>query len=89
MLTSDRILMADPPTSFGRVMGHDDWAVPRLSEEHGVIELPGAAPASIGDRLLIMPNHICPVINLTDSVAVVSDGVFTERWAVAARGRVQ
>ena len=52
VMTSDRMLMADPPASFGRVIGHDDWDLVRLSEEHGVIEVPPAAELSIGDRLL-------------------------------------
>ena len=38
VLTSDRMLVPDPPPSFGRVWGHDDWDVVRLSEEHGVVE---------------------------------------------------
>ena len=38
VLTSDRMLVPDPPASFGWVWGHDDWDVVRLSEEHGVVE---------------------------------------------------
>ena len=43
----------------------------------------------IGDRVAIVPNHICPVVNLADSVSVIADGMLAERWAVAARGRVK
>ena len=81
--------MANPPTTFGGVIGHDDWNPARLSEEHGVIEIPSSANVSIGERILIMPNHICPVINLANELTIVEDGEVVDQWPVAARGRVQ
>jgi D-serine deaminase-like pyridoxal phosphate-dependent protein len=89
VLTSDRMLIADPPVSFGGVVGHEDWQVARLSEEHGVIEIPEAAEVGVGERLLIMPNHICPVINLANELTVIQDGDQVEHWPVATRGLVQ
>jgi D-serine deaminase-like pyridoxal phosphate-dependent protein len=89
VLTSDRMLVPDPPPSFGRVWGHDDWDVVRLSEEHGVIEVPPAAEVDVGDHLAIVPNHVCPAINLASAVTVVEGGQAVGRWPVAARGRVQ
>jgi D-serine deaminase-like pyridoxal phosphate-dependent protein len=89
VLTSDRLIASDPRNTHGEVVGRPGAYVTRLSEEHGLLELPPGTDIRIGDRIAIVPNHICPVINLTDSVAVVSEGVLTERWAVAARGRVQ
>jgi D-serine deaminase-like pyridoxal phosphate-dependent protein len=89
VLTSDRMLVADPPLSFGRVWGHDDWDVVRLSEEHGVLSVPPEATVRIGDRLAIVPNHICPAINLASYVSVAEGGRFADRWPVAARGLVR
>jgi D-serine deaminase-like pyridoxal phosphate-dependent protein len=89
VLTSDRMLVPDPPASFGWVWGHDDWDVVRLSEEHGVLEVPPEAEVRIGDRLAIVPNHVCPTINLASAVTVVEGGRVAGRWPVAARGRVQ
>lgn len=89
VLTSDRMLVPDPPLSFGAVWGHEDWLVARLSEEHGVIEVPPDAEVRIGDRLAIVPNHVCPTINLASFVTVVEGGDVVDRWPVAARGRVQ
>jgi D-serine deaminase-like pyridoxal phosphate-dependent protein len=54
-----------------------------------VLEVPPGADIRIGDRLAIVPNHICPVVNLSDSVSVVDDGTLADRWQVAARGRVK
>jgi D-serine deaminase-like pyridoxal phosphate-dependent protein len=89
VLTSDRLIVSDPEMTFGSVAGYPGASVTRLSEEHGLVELPPNTDMRVGDRVAIVPNHICPVINLTDSVSVIADGVFAERWLVAARGRVQ
>ena len=51
VLTSDRMLVPDPPLSFGQIWGHDDWDVVRLSEEHGVVSVPPGAEVRVGDRL--------------------------------------
>jgi D-serine deaminase-like pyridoxal phosphate-dependent protein len=89
VLTSDRMLVPDPPPSFGAVWGHDDWDVVRLSEEHGVLRVPRGAAVRIGDRLAIVPNHVCPAINLASHVTVVEDGAVAGRWPVAARAMVR
>jgi D-serine deaminase-like pyridoxal phosphate-dependent protein len=89
VLTADRLIVSDPVATFGSVAGYPGASVTRLSEEHGLVELPPNTDMRVGDRVAIVPNHICPVINLTDSVSVIAEGVFEERWLVAARGRVQ
>jgi D-serine deaminase-like pyridoxal phosphate-dependent protein len=63
--------------------------VSRLSEEHGLLELPVPANLRIGDHVAIVPNRICPVVNLADSVSVITAGMLAERWVFAARGRVK
>jgi D-serine deaminase-like pyridoxal phosphate-dependent protein len=87
VLTSDRMLVPDPPVSFGLVWGRG-WELVRLSEEHGVVAVPPSADVRIGDRVAIVPNHVCPAINLASFVTVV-DGESSEPWPVAARGLVQ
>jgi D-serine deaminase-like pyridoxal phosphate-dependent protein len=89
VLTSDRLLTADPELTFGAVAGYPGAHVTRLSEEHGVLEFSAPTDLRIGDRVAIVPNHICPVVNLADSVSVIADGMIAERWVVAARGRVK
>ena len=73
----------------GHVLGHDDVRVESLSEEHGVLRWDGGgARFAVGDRLRIVPNHVCPVSNLFDALWMTDDGVGAERVAVAARGAV-
>src|SRR5262249_17774235 len=89
VLTSDRMLVPEPPASFGAVWGHDDWDVVRLSEEHGVVAVPQGARVQVGERVAIVPNHVCPAINLASALTMVEDGRVLDRWPVAARGLVR
>jgi D-serine deaminase-like pyridoxal phosphate-dependent protein len=63
-------------------------AVARIYDYHGVVEgAPGARLPEIGQVVVVLPNHICPVVNLVDSMTVVRDGRVVDRWPVDARGR--
>jgi len=71
-------------TSYGYLPDADAHVV-RVSEEHGVVAASQTLPA-VGDRLVVVPNHVCPVVNLHDAATVmIEDGTQTE-WRVAARG---
>ncbi|MEB2847384.1 alanine racemase [Endobacterium cereale] len=53
--------------SFGEawMIGHDaPLPVAKLSEEHAFLELGGSGP-KVGTPVLILPNHSCPVANLS------------------------
>ena len=54
---------SSPLKDFGRVIDADA-ALVRLSEEHGVLEIPADSPIAVGDRIRIVPNHVCSVSNL-------------------------
>src|SRR5205809_1493123 len=41
--------------SYGLVLGHEDVAVARLSEEHAVLALPHRSSLRVGDRVAIVP----------------------------------
>ena len=88
-----KALAYDPSPSHaghGYVVGHPAATIARISEEHGVVVLPeGEAGFAVGDRVEIIPNHVCPAVNLTDELLVVRDGRVVETWRVAARGKVR
>jgi len=74
----------------GYLVGHPVATIARISEEHGVVNLPPGEPGfAVGDRHEIIPNHVCPTINLTDRLLVVRDGRVVDEWMVAARGMVR
>jgi D-serine deaminase-like pyridoxal phosphate-dependent protein len=88
-----KALALDPSPSHpghGYIVGHPGALIARLSEEHGVVTLsPDERGFDVGNRVEIIPNHICPAVNLTDELTIVRDGHVVDRWAVAARGKVQ
>ena len=62
--------------------------VTRLYDYHGVVEAPDGAPLpEVGRVVLVVPNHICPVVNLVDTFLVTRGGAIIDRWPVDARGR--
>ncbi len=49
----------------------------------------GFSNLRVGDRVELIPNHICPAVNLYDHLYVHRGGTVEGRWAVTARGRSQ
>jgi D-serine deaminase-like pyridoxal phosphate-dependent protein len=88
-----KALAMDPSPSHpghGFIVGHPEATLARISEEHGVVLLPPDEPGfAVGDRVEVIPNHVCPAINLTDELLVARDGQIVDRWRVAARGKVR
>jgi D-serine deaminase-like pyridoxal phosphate-dependent protein len=88
-----KTLAMDPSPSkpgHGYVVDYPNATIVRVSEEHGVIELPEEAQAlKVGDRLEIIPNHVCPTVNLQDEMFVVRDGEVQDNWEIIARGKVR
>jgi len=72
---------------FGVLLDRPDVVVSGLSEEHGVLDL-GASDwrPEIGDRVRIVPNHVCVSVNLHDDLLTLSDGEYG-RMDLEARGR--
>lgn len=75
-------------TGHGTVIGHPRADVVGLSEEHGVIHLPEGHGLGVGDRIEIVPNHICVVVNMFDEVFLRRADGLLEKLPVAARGKV-
>ena len=88
-LSSDRV---DPAagTGYGLVKGYEDAVIERLNEEHGVIDLSRCSrKPQVGERLRILPNHVCVVSNLHDEIAVSRGGMLIDTRRVEARGKTR
>lgn len=68
-------------------VGMDEMPVVALSEEHGFVEHQGRA-ITIGERLRILPNHACTVVNLARSVVAFDSAGKTVDWPIEAHGCV-
>jgi 3-hydroxy-D-aspartate aldolase len=61
----------------------------RASDEHGVLKIAaGAKPPKLGEKLLLVPGHCDPTVNLYDQFVCVREGKVEALWPVAARGAV-
>jgi D-serine deaminase-like pyridoxal phosphate-dependent protein len=88
-LTSDPA----PPSAgpgFGLILDYPDAVIERLNEEHGMLDLSrcGRKP-QLGERLRIVPNHVCVVSNLYDEVVISRAERVVDTWRVAARGKTR
>ncbi len=91
--TGSKSLAMDPGKAHpghGYIVGHPDVIITKLSEEHGVCTLPPGEPGfEIGSRVEIIPNHICPTVNLMNELFIARNGRIVDTWPVAARGQVR
>lgn len=87
-LTGDLCLPA-PDSGHGHVVEYPEARIGRLSEEHGQIDVGRCrVRPSVGDRLTVIPNHICPCVNLQDAVWWRNEDGGLEPLTVDARGRL-
>jgi D-serine deaminase-like pyridoxal phosphate-dependent protein len=82
---------SDGPRFPGRgvVVGRADLRLDFLSEEHGVGHAEGAADVWIGERLEVIPLHVCSTVNLFDVAFGVRRGRVERELAIAGRGRIR
>jgi D-serine deaminase-like pyridoxal phosphate-dependent protein len=75
---------------FGCLIDRPDVVVASMSEEHGILDLSRSSwRPRVGDRVRVLPNHVCIAVHLADVVYGLRDRVVETSWPVAARGRGQ
>ncbi len=78
-----------PGEGFGSVLGEPDVLVVSMSEEHGVLDLAKTSwRPRVGERVRIVPNHVCIVVHLHEAIVGLRGDVVETHWPVAARGRM-
>ncbi|MDT8341149.1 MAG: alanine racemase [Longimicrobiales bacterium] len=73
---------------YGVLLDRPEVTVVALSEEHGMLDLSRTdwRPA-VGERVRIVPNHVCTSVNLQDAVLAVHPDAPPELWPLEGRGR--
>jgi D-serine deaminase-like pyridoxal phosphate-dependent protein len=85
-LSSD-LIPRGAEAGYGLLMDYPDAIIERLSEEHAMVDLSRSErKPALGERVRILPNHVCVVTNLHDEVVVSRNGMAEGVWPVAARG---
>lgn len=73
---------------FGAVKGAEHITVNNLFDEHAVLNSAEFRDlVEVGDKVEIIPSHVCPTVNLYDKAYLVSNGNVLETVPVACRGR--
>jgi D-serine deaminase-like pyridoxal phosphate-dependent protein len=86
-LTSDRCGPA-PDSGHGHVIEYPDAKIAKLTEEHAQVDARACERRPrVGERVTVIPNHICPCVNLQDFVWW-KEGDRYRRVRVDARGCV-
>lgn len=76
-------------TGYGLLPDYPEAMIKQLSEEHGQVDLSACIrKPEIGERVRIIPNHVCVVTNLFDQVHLHRSGRFIETARIDARGCV-
>lgn len=84
-LTSDLLGM----TGYGIVKEYPEAVIYSLSEEHGCIDFSACQQRPyIGEKLHIIPNHVCVVSNLFEFIYIHSSDGSIQKQTVSARGKV-
>lgn len=87
-LTSDRCIPA-PESGHGYVVEYPEARINALSEEHGQVDVTRCTnKPKVGERVTVIPNHICPCVNLQDALWWQEAGHEPEPLSVDARGKV-
>lgn len=88
-LSTDLCARADW-TGYGRVKGMPGICIDRLMEEHGMLTLcDDTKSLKVGDRIEVIPNHVCPTVNLADRLFGVRADCLEVEIPVTARGKNQ
>jgi len=75
---------------LGVIKGYNDVYVHAVYDEYAIIyskELRDSV--KVGDKLEIIPNHICPVCNLYDTAYLISQGEVIMEIPVSCRGKLR
>lgn len=74
----------------GPIKGFDDVYVHGVFDEHAIIYNEDFRnQVEVGDKVEIIPNHICPVVNLYEKAYLISKGEVVDELAVECRGKLQ
>jgi D-serine deaminase-like pyridoxal phosphate-dependent protein len=88
-LSSDRIPGQEPPL-YGRIVEAPAARIYKLNEEHAHVDFREAGERPrIGDRVRVIPNHVCVCVNLHEKMYGIRGDRVEQVWNVRGRGKLQ
>ena len=86
--SGDRLISGDKQ-GFGFVTEHPDTQFTSMSEEHGHMDLGPSDRVNVGEKLSIIPNHVCACVNMHNQIYYHRKGIVEGSWAIEGRGKIQ
>jgi D-serine deaminase-like pyridoxal phosphate-dependent protein len=87
--SSDRSAVAGDVTC-GHIVEAPDARFVKMNEEHGFVDVRDSSRHfAVGDRVRVIPNHVCVAMNLHEQVYGMRGGEVEQVWRVEARGKLQ
>jgi D-serine deaminase-like pyridoxal phosphate-dependent protein len=87
--SSDRPSSSSDVT-FGHLVEAPGARFHKMNEEHGFVDLTEAGREfRIGERVHVIPNHVCIAVNLHERIYGVRGEIVEHIWSVEARGKLQ
>ena len=75
---------------FGRILEAPDALFEKMNEEHGFVDTRGCSRRwRVGEKVRVIPNHICVAMNLHERVYGCKGDEVVEIWQVEGRGKLQ
>jgi D-serine deaminase-like pyridoxal phosphate-dependent protein len=97
--TGDRVVLDAGSKSAAREMtpmldgpfaiaGFSEARFLAMYEHHAVFDVSACdRKLAVGDIVGLVPNHVCPVVNLATEMVIVDHGVVVSRWPIEARAK--
>lgn len=87
--SSDPVPGQEPPR-WGRLVEAPDARFYKMNEEHGYVDFRDSGRRlRIGDRVRVVPNHVCVCVNLHEKMYGVRGDRVERVWDVRGRGKLQ
>jgi D-serine deaminase-like pyridoxal phosphate-dependent protein len=81
---------AEDGLGFGLIKEDHAAEIERLSEEHGHLNITRSDRRyKVGERLSVIPNHVCTTVNMHDEIYGVRGDEVEAVWRVEGRGKVK
>jgi D-serine deaminase-like pyridoxal phosphate-dependent protein len=87
--SSDRCAIPDAP-GFGHFPEEPGAVLEKMNEEHGFVTLDQVRRRwTVGEKVRVVPNHICVAMNLHETVYGIRGEDVVASWRVEGRGKLQ
>jgi D-serine deaminase-like pyridoxal phosphate-dependent protein len=87
--SSDRVVNSSEVT-FGHIVEAPGAKFHKMNEEHGYVDMTHAEREfKVGDRVHVIPNHVCTAVNLHEQVYGLRGDTVETIWSVDGRGKLQ